>query len=64
MTSCYNVCDVKGAEKRYACLKVDNNKTKMNMTCVSCLGSVVVRKMEFQLKGFISLKEINLSRQK
>ena len=37
------------------------------MTCVSshrCLGSPVVRKKEFQLKGFISLEEINLSRQK
>ena len=43
------------------------NKTKMNMTCVSshrCLGSLVVRKKEFQIKGFISLEEINLSRQK
>ena len=39
----------------------------MNMTCVSshrCLGSVVVRKKEFRLKEFISLEEINLSRQK
>ena len=37
------------------------------MTCVSshrCLGSPVVRKKEFRLKGFISLEEINLSRQK
>ena len=64
MTSYVNVCDVKGAEKRYACLKIDNNKTKMNMTCVSCLGSVVVRKKEFRLKGFIVLEEINISRQK
>ena len=42
-------------------------KTKMNKTCVSshrCLGSPVVRKKEFRLKGFISLEEINLSRQK
>ena len=39
----------------------------MNMTCVSshqCLGSLVVRKKEFRLKRFISLEEINLSRQK
>ena len=39
----------------------------MNKTCVSshrCLGSPVVRKKEFRLKGFISLEEINLSRQK
>ena len=39
----------------------------MNMACVSsqrCLGSLVVRKKEFQLKRFISLEEINLSRQK
>ena len=44
----------------------------MNMTCVSshrCLGSPVVRKKEFRLKRdlfplFISLEEINLSRQK
>ena len=46
---------------------VVNNKTKMNMACVSshrCLGSVVVWKKEFRLKGFISLEEINLSRQK
>ena len=67
MTSCANVCDVKSAEKRYAFLKIVNNKTKMNMTCVSshrCLGSPVVRKKEFRLKGFISLEEINLSSQK
>ena len=67
MTSCVNVCDVKRAEKRYACLKIVNNKTKTNMTCVSsdrCLGSPVVRKKEFWPKGFISLEEINLSRQK
>ena len=66
MTSFANVCDVKSAEKRYACLKIVNNKTKLNMTCVSshrCLGSPVVRKKEFRLKGFISLEEINLSRQ-
>ena len=65
MTSCVNVCDVKSAEKRYDCLNFVNNKTKM--TCVSshrCLGSPVVRKKEFRLKGFISLEEINLSRQK
>ena len=39
----------------------------MNKTYVSshpCLGSPVVRKKEFRLKGFISLEEINLSRQK
>ena len=39
---------------------------KMNMTFVSshrCLGSPVGRKKEFQLKGLISLEEINLSRQ-
>ena len=67
MTSFVNVCDVKSAEKRYACLKTVNNKTKMNMTCVSfrrCLGSLVARKKEFQLKGFISLEEINLCKQK
>ena len=34
MTSFVNVCDVKSAEKRYACLKIVNNKTKMNKTCV------------------------------
>ena len=67
MTSFVNVCDVISAEKRYACLKIVNNKTKLNMTCVSshrCLGSPVVRKKEFRLKGFISLEEINLSWQK
>ena len=67
MTSFVNVCDVKSAEKHYACLKFVNNKTKMNMTCIlphQCLGSPVVRKKEFRLKGFISLEEINLSRQK
>ena len=66
MTLFVNVCGVKSAEKRYACLKNINNKTKMNMTCVSshrCLGSLVVRKKEFRLNGFISLEEINLSRQ-
>ena len=65
MTSFVNVCDVKSAEKRYDCLNFVNNKTKMNMTCVSshqCLGSPVVRKKEFWLKGFISLEEIILSR--
>ena len=39
----------------------------MNKTYVSshrCLGSPVVRKKEFQLKGFIFLEEINLSGQK
>ena len=35
ITSFVNVYDVKSAEKRYACLKVVNNKTKINMTCVS-----------------------------
>ena len=57
MTSFVNVCDVKSAD----------NKTKMNNPCVlshRCLGSPVVRKNEFQLEGFISLEEINLSRQK
>ena len=65
MTSYVNVYDVKNAENRYACLRIVNNKTKMNLTCVSShryLGSPVVRKREFWLKGFISLEEINLSR--
>ena len=53
MTSFVNVCDVKSAEKHYACLKILNNKTKMNNPWVTC-----VRKKEFQLE------EINLSRQK
>ena len=30
MTSFVNVCDVKSAEKRYACLKVVNSKTQLN----------------------------------
>ena len=30
MTSFVNVCDVKSAEKCYACLKIVNNKTKLN----------------------------------
>ena len=67
MTSFVNVCDIKSAEKHYGCLKIVNNETKMNMTCVSshrCLGSPVVRKKELRLKGFISLEVINLSRQK
>ena len=67
MTLCVHVCDVKSAEKRYVCLKIVNNKTKMKMICFSshrCLGSLVARKKEFRLKGFISLEEINLSRQK
>ena len=66
MTSFVNACEVKSAEKCYACLKIVNNRTKINMTCVSshrCLWSLVVRKKEFRLKGFISLEEINLSRQ-
>ena len=60
MTSFVNAYDVKSAEKRYACLKIANNKTKLNMTCASshrCLGSPVVRKKEFQLTGFISLEK-------
>ena len=63
MTSFVNVCEVKSAEKRHAC----SNKTKMNMSYVSshrCLASLVVSKKEFWLKVFISLEEINLSRQK
>ena len=67
MTTFVNVCDVKSDEKRFDSLKIINNKTIMNKTCVSshrCLGSPVVRKKEFRLKGFISLEEINLSRQK
>ena len=67
MTSFVNVCGVKSTEKCNACLKIVNAKTKMNKTCVSprrCLGSPVVRKKEFRLKGFISLEEMNLSRQK
>ena len=67
MASFVNFCDVKSAEKRYACLKIVNYKTKMNKTCVSshrCRGSPVVRKKGFRLKGFISLEEINLSRRK
>ena len=67
MTSFVNESDVKSAEKRYACLKVVNNKKKMNMTCVSshrCLWSLVVRNKEFRQKGLISLEKINLSRQK
>ena len=39
----------------------------MNMACIlshPCLGSLVVRKKEFRPKKFISLEEINLSRQK
>ena len=61
MMSFVNVCDVKRAEKLYACLKIANNKMKMNKTCVSshrCLGSLVVKKKEFRLKGIISLEEI------
>ena len=67
ITSFVNVCDVKSAEKGFACLKIVSNKTKLNMTCVSshrCIGSSVVGKKKFRLKGFISLEEINLSRQK
>ena len=67
ITSFVNFCDVKSAERRFACLKFVNNETKMNKTCVSshrCLGLPVAMKREFWLKGFISLEEINLSRQK
>ena len=68
MTSFVNICDVKSAEKHNACLKIIvNNITKMNMTCAlshRCFGSPVVSKKEFRLKGFISLEEINPSRQK
>ena len=67
MTSFVYICDVKSAEKCNACLKLRNNKMKMIMTCVSshrCLESLVVRKKEFLLKGFISLKEINLGKNK
>ena len=57
MTSFVNVCDVKSAEMCHSCLKIVNNRTKMNKACVSsrrCLGSPVVRKNEFQLKGYLS----------
>ena len=67
MTSFVNVCDVKSTEKRYACLKFVNSKTKIKYEMLPShqyLGSLVVRKKEFRLKGFISLEEINLSRQK
>ena len=39
MTSLGNVCDFKSTEKRYACLKIVNNESKMNMTCVSKFNS-------------------------
>ena len=32
MTSFVSVCDVTGAEKRYGCLKIVNNKTKLNIS--------------------------------
>ena len=54
MTSFLNVCDITSAAKRYACLKVVNNKTKMNEACVSshrCLGSPMVRKKGVPAKG-------------
>ena len=35
MTSFVNVCDVESTEKRYACLKFVNNKTKMNYEMLS-----------------------------
>ena len=37
MMSFVNVCDVKSAEKRYACLKIVNNKTKINMRFISSM---------------------------
>ena len=70
MTSCVNVCDVKSADKRYACLKIVNNKTKLNLTCVSshrCLGSprpTCGQGKGIPAKRFISLEEINLFRPK
>ena len=58
MTTFVNVCDFKSAEKRYVCLK-------LFMRFISSMPLIpVVRKKEFRLKGFISLEEINLSRQK
>ena len=68
MTSFVNVRDVKNAEKRYikVCLIV-TYKTKTYMKWVSShrgIGSLVMRKKEFGLKRFISLEEINISRQK
>ena len=62
MTSFVNVCDVKSAEKHYVCLKIVNEYDMRSY--YRSLGSFVVRKKEFWLKGFISLDEINLSRQK
>ena len=59
MTSFVNVCDVKSAEKRYACLKIVKNKTKINKTCGSshrCLESPVVREKEFRLNGSFTIK--------
>ena len=41
MTSFVNVCDVKSAEKRYAYLKIVNNKTKMNKRFISSMPWVI-----------------------
>ena len=59
MTSFVNVCDVKSAEKRYACLKIVN---EYDMPFISSMSLVTCDlEKEFRLKGFISLEEINLS---
>ena len=58
---------VTSKEEALCLFKIVNNKTKMNITCVSShrfLGSLVARKNELRLKRFIALEEINLSRQK
>ena len=53
-------------QRRVICLFKNCNNKRDENECVSshrCLGSLVVRKKEFRLKGFVSLEEINLSRQ-
>ena len=54
MTSIVSVCDVKSSAKHYACLKIVNNKMKMNMTCVSthrCLWVTCVQEKGVLTKG-------------
>ena len=62
MKSFVNVCDVKRAEKRYVCLKIVNENDVRFISSMSWVTCGQVKGVP--LKGFISLEDINLSRQK
>ena len=60
MTSFVDVCDVKSAVKPYVCLIV-NNKTKMNMTCVSTMPWVTCGQEKGDLAKGVYFPRVNKS---